>query len=66
MPEVFAVVCSWCNLLVKAAPEGTLVTHTICPDCIARTIASSLVRPSRALPASALLPLDSSDDPTDR
>ena len=61
MPEVFAVVCSWCNLLVKAAPPGTLVTHTICRDCIARTIAPLESR-AAALADPARLPPDSFDD----
>ena len=39
MAEIFAVVCAWCNRIVAAAPAGTLVTHTICTDCLARTMA---------------------------
>jgi len=62
MPEVFAVVCSWCNLLVKAAPAGTLVTHTICPDCIDRTLAASLKSRDLALSDSKPLPPDFLDD----
>jgi hypothetical protein len=61
MPEAFAVVCSWCNLLVKAAPAGTLITHTICPECIARTIAPLESR-AAALADSAPLPPEFVDD----
>jgi hypothetical protein len=58
MAEVFAVVCAWCNRIVAAAPAGNLVTHTICPDCIARTMVPPGREPEPHASRSAPLPPD--------
>jgi hypothetical protein len=29
-----AVVCAWCRKIITAAPSGSAITHTICPDCL--------------------------------
>ena len=62
MAEVFAVVCAWCNRVVTAASAGTLVTHTICPDCLARTIAPPSLETEASASDSALLSPDDFGD----
>ena len=39
--EGLTVVCAWCQQVVKAAPNATGITHTICPSCVDRTITHS-------------------------
>lgn len=39
--QALTVVCAWCKRVVAAAPDGTAITHTICPSCLDRTIRRS-------------------------
>ena len=49
------VVCAWCRQVVSDAPNGTGVTHTICPSCLNRMVTLSPhtggIDPAALLPA---------------
>ena len=52
-PEKLTVVCAWCKQVVTPAPDGTEITHTICPPCLERTMIKSgdaLVDPASLMP----------------
>jgi hypothetical protein len=53
MADTLAVVCAWCNRIVKPGPPGTHVTHTICVDCIDRMAANPSLPAGRMSPAGA-------------
>ena len=38
--QPFAVVCAWCNRIVNAPARRKPVTHTICPTCLERALAT--------------------------
>jgi hypothetical protein len=36
--DALMIVCAWCHRVIKAAPRGASVTHTICPSCLEWTM----------------------------
>lgn len=44
--QLLSVVCAWCNRVVKSAPAGSGVTHTICPACLDYAVAHPASHPA--------------------